>query len=223
MATTIAETVSRIRNVLKATNEDAFITDRVIYSVISKYAKLSIRKQQSLNKIISFNSLFEPLPCVELIEIDKVEACCNDIKSNCTIMRTKDKIPTVLEGEYGPIFRTVSSIDGSQICYKTQPATYTAMTKSSNFKYNTTKYYWYMNGYIYLPNVTWEAIKVEGLWEDNISMYTCEEDECRIKQEDKVFFPEYMFAEIEQFVIKELSVMIQTPSDTQDDKISPLR
>lgn len=223
MATTIGETVSRIRNVVKAVKEDAFLTDRFLYSLTLKYAKLLIRRQDNENKIMRFQSLFEPLPCVELIEVDKVEACCNDIKTNCTIMRTKDKLPTVLEGAYGPLFRSVTSMDGSQECYKTYPGTYANMTKSSNFKYNKNKYYWYLNGYLYFPNITWEAVRIEGLWEDSVAMYTCDSDVCVSRQDELTHFPEYLFAEIEQMVVKDLTFMIQAPAEGNDDKQSPLR
>ena len=139
--TTIGDTVSRMRNVLKAVKEDPFLTDRFIYSVIIKYAKMLIRRQDNENKIMRFQSLFKVLPCIELIEVDKIEACCVGVKTKCKIMRTKDKLPNVLEGAYGPLFRTISSIDGSQEVVKTYPITYTAMTKSTNFKYNNNKYY----------------------------------------------------------------------------------
>jgi hypothetical protein len=223
MATTIGETVSRVRNTIKGVKEDAFLTDRFLYSLVLKYAKLYIRRQDTENKIMRFQSLFEPLPCVELIEVDKVEACCNDIKSNCTIRRTKDKLPLVLEGAYGPLFRTISSIDGSQQCYKTFPTTYSSMTHSSTFKYNKNKYYWYLNGYLYFPNVEWEAVRIEGLWDESVAMYTCDSSECRPRQDDQTHFPEYLFAEIEQNVLKDLSMMIQTPIEGADDKQSPLR
>ena len=57
-STTIGYTVSRVRNVLKAVKEDAFLTDRFIYSVILKYAKLFIKRQDNLNMILRFNSFF---------------------------------------------------------------------------------------------------------------------------------------------------------------------
>jgi hypothetical protein len=98
MATTISETVSRVRNLVKGVKEDAFLTDRLLYSLILKYAKLYIRRQDTENKIMRFQSLFEVLPCVDLVEVDKIEACCADIKTNCKIMRTKEKLPTLLEG-----------------------------------------------------------------------------------------------------------------------------
>ena len=52
--TTIGETISRVRNTIKGVREDAFLTDRYLYSVILKYAKLYIRRQDSENKIMRF-------------------------------------------------------------------------------------------------------------------------------------------------------------------------
>ena len=85
MATTIGDSVSRVRNLVKGVKEDAFLTDRFIYSLIIKYAKLLIKRQDNENKIMRFQSLFETVPCIELITVDKVEACCTGIRTNCTI------------------------------------------------------------------------------------------------------------------------------------------
>lgn len=221
--TTIGDTVSRIRNTIKGVKEDAFLTDRFLYSLVLKYAKLYIRRQDTENKIMRFQSLFEVLPCVELIEVDKIEACCSGIRSNCKIMRTKEKLPTVLEGAYGPLFRTISSIDGSIEMFKTYPTTYTDMTKTSTFKYNNTKYYWYLDGHLYFPNIEWESVRVEGLWDESIAMYTCEGDVCAPRQSDQTHIPEYLFAEIEQNVLRDLGMMIQTPVEDADNKMSQLR
>ena len=221
--TTIEETISRVRNVVKGVKEDAFLTDRFIYSLVLKYAKMLIRRQDNENKIMRFQSLFEKLPCVELIEIDKIEACCGGIKSNCTIMRTKNKLPNVLEGAYGPLFRTISSIDGSIQVYKTYPNIYTNMANLPTFKYNKNKYYWYLGGYLYFPNIVWESISVEGLWDESIAMYICDGDSCKPRQLDDTHIPEYLFAEMEQMVAKDLLTMIQIPIENNDDNQNPLR
>jgi len=223
MATTIGDAVSRIRNVLKGVKEDPFITDRFIYSVLSKYSKMLIRRQDNENKIMRFQSLFEPLPCVELVEVDKVEACCSGIKSKCIIKRTKDKLPTVLEGSYGPLFRSITSIDTSVEMIKTYPVTYTAMTRTTNFKYNTSKYYWYLNGYLYFPNIDWEAVRIEGLWEARITDLVCDGDSCTLRQEDNFHIPEYLFAEMEQMALKEISTSATIPSDGPNDKQNIIR
>lgn len=223
MATTIGESVSRVRNLIKGVREDAFITDRFLYSVILKYAKLLIRRQDNESKIMRIWSLFEVLPCVDLIEVDKVEACCSGIKSNCKIMRTKDKLPILLEGSYGPLFRSIASIDRSIELFITYPSVYVSMTNSTNFKYNKNKYCWFIGGHLYFPNIDWDAVLVEGLWDESIAMYTCDGDVCLPRQDEQTHIPEYLFAEIEQMVLKDLGMLIQMPPDIQDDKQSLLR
>lgn len=222
---TIADTVSRVRNLLKAVKEDAFLTDRMIYSVILKYGKLYVQKQDNDNKIMRFQTLFEVLPCVELIEVDKVEACCSGIKSKCIIKRTKDRLPTPMEGAYGPLFRDITSIDGSQMTYKTYPGTYLALTNSTNFKYNKTLYYWFMDGYLYFPNIEWDAVRIEAIWDDDIMYLKCNDpkDECQIRQEMATNIPDYLFAQIEQQVLKDFSMMLQITQETKDDSQNIIR
>jgi len=222
---TISDTISRVRNVLKAVKADAFLTDRMIYSVILKYGKLFVQRQDNQNKIMRFQTLFEVLPCVDLIEVDKVEACCSGIKSKCIIKRTKEKLPTPMEGAYGPLFRDITSIDGSFMMYKTYPGTYLAMTNSTNFKYNKTLYYWYMDGYLYFPNIEWDAIRVEAIWDDDIQYLKCgeEEDKCKIMQEMNTHIPDYLFAEIEQQVMKDFMIMLQIPADNSPDNQNAIR
>jgi len=221
---TQGDSISRVRNVLKAVKEDPFMTDRFIASLISKYAKVFIRRQDNENKLMRIQSLFEPISCIELIEVDKIEACCAGITSNCTIMRTKDKLPPLLEGVFGPIYRSVSSIDGSIQLIKTFPSTYVSMTKSTNFKYNTTKYFWFLDGYMYFPNIDWEAVTVEGLWDGDIAFFKCDDDKkCLPMQDQPLRIPEFLFAEIEQMVLKEILTAGQIPTDGADNQQNILR
>jgi hypothetical protein len=221
---TIGEAVSRVRNIIKASTEDAFITDRFIFSIIMKHAKYYIRRQDSLNEILRFNSFFRRLPCVELIEVDRVEACC-DVKSNVTVMRTKEKIPGVMDSSFGPLFRTVASVDDSTVVYKTEPVLYNALSKTSGYKYNKQKYYWYLNGYLYFPNVVWEAVSVEGIFEQDLTGFICNDDPgCAKRQEQQLIVPEYLFTEIEAQVLNDLKFTMSVPNDTAvDDKQNILR
>ena len=94
--TTIGDVLSRVRGQIKAESEDAFVTDRYVYSLIKKYATLLIRRQDSSNKLMKFNSVWQTLDFVELIEIDKIESDYCGIKSDCKIKRTKNKLKTTL-------------------------------------------------------------------------------------------------------------------------------
>jgi hypothetical protein len=222
--TTIGDIISRVRNQVKGEIQDAFMTDRFIYSMVIKYAQLLMRRQDHVNKLMKFNSVWQTLPFLELIDVDKVEAECSGIQSGITIKRTKDKLPTFFEGYWGPLIRTVSSIDGSIECQPTQPGTFTSMSKTTSFKYNKTKYFWFLNDYIYLPNVYWDAIKLEGVFEEDISKFTCDdEDNCVPRYKQQINIPEFLYAEIEQQVLTVLLQRLQIPPEDSDNKKNPNR
>jgi len=217
--TTIGEVISRLRGQIKSETQDAFMTDRYIYSLVLKYAQLFMRRQDSANKLKKFNSVWQSLPYVELIEIDKIEAECSGIQSGCTIKRTKAKLPTFMEGYWGPLIRTISSIDGSIEVQPTNPGTFTSMTKTTSFKYNTTKYFWYLNNYIYMPNVEWDAIKVEGVFEGDISKWDCDDkNDCTPRYLQNFYVPEFLFAEIEAQVLQQMFNTLKVPAEDSDNK-----
>lgn len=222
--TTIGEAVSRVRNTLKAVKEDPFLTDRSIYYLIIKYGKSLLKREDNQNKLMKISSLFTYLPYVELIDVDRVEASCTGVYSECYFKRTKEKLPDVFTGAFGPIFRTVSSIDGMTKVFRTEPGTFASMTKTTNFKYNTRKYFWFQNGYLYLPNVEWDAIKVEAIFEGSTGDFQCDPaDQCVSKQDQSLALPEYLFSEIEQYVLQELTTTLKVPGDGPDDSQNTLR
>lgn len=211
--TTKGDTISRLRNMVKAANQDAFITDRYLYSMALKYAKLFIQRLDSANKLARYRNIFEPFPCVDLIEVSLTEACCSNIKTCCTVMRTKDKLPALLEGSFGPLLRLITSIDGSQIIQLTYPDQYVRMTNTTNFKYNKSHYCWFLDGYLYFPDILWEGVTVHGLWEDSVNLYKCCGDPCIKKQDENTNIPEFMFVDIEAAVKNDLLTELQIPKE----------
>jgi len=222
--TTIGEAITRVRAALKAVKEDAFLTDRNIYFAVLKYGKTLLKREDNQNRLMRMSSLFTYLPYIELIDVDKVEAGCTGVYSGCYIKRSKDRIPQLFDGMFGPVIRTASSIDSSIKMYRTEPGTFVSITKSTNYKYNKKVYFWYLNGYIYVPNVDWDAMKLEGIFEGDKRDFLCPAaDDCLIRQDFQIPFPEYLFSEIEQYVIKELSMTMQVPSNGPDDNQNILR
>lgn len=216
--TTIAEAISRVRNTLKAVKDDAFLTDRSIYFSILKYGKTLLKREDNQNRLMKMSSLFSRLDYVELIEVDKIEAQCTGIASGCTIKRTESKLPEVFNGMFGPILRTVSSIDGETELFRTEPGTYTSISKSTSFRFNKRNYFWYLNGYLYFPNLQWDAVRVEGIFEGAKGDFNCDlKENCKLKQDNILPFPEYLFSEIEQFVLKELTMTASIPTDGADN------
>jgi len=223
--TTVGEAVSRVRNVLKAVKEDPFLTDRLIYSLIMKVAKTLIKRDDRIESLFKYKSLFKELPCVELIEVDKVDACCIGIKTQCTFRRTKDKLPKLMEIGDMQVIRSVSTLDYSKKATQSYPTVYTNMTRTSGFKYNKQNYYWFLDGHIYIPNVTWEAIRIQAIFDEDISDELCnvEPGECTQEQDRELAIPEHLFTEIEQMVIQQLLTAGQIPSDGADDSQNVMR
>mgnify|MGYP003122685800 CR=1 FL=1 len=215
---TIGEAISRLRILIKSVKQDATLSDRFIFSMIMKHGKLLMRRQDNLNRIMKFNSIFQTLDFVELIEIDKIQAQCKGIKSGCSFKRTKVKLPTLIEGYWGVLIRSVTSLDYSEQLQYTYPTTYEQMTSQKYFKYNKKKYFWYLDGHLYFPNLDWDAVRLEGIFEGDISNYNCDtSDDCRFMQDRKIPIPEFLFSEIENMALKELTVMLQVPVDTKHD------
>jgi hypothetical protein len=219
MRTLIGESISRVRNLIKARNQDSLLTDRQIFSVIVKHVHWLVKREDGQNKLMRFDSIFQTLDFVELEEIDKIEAGCSGIQSGCTFRRTVNKLPDFIHGYYGPLIRSVTSIDSSQELQKTNPSTFSSIQSSKSFKYNKTLYYWYLNGRLYFPNIDWDSVRVEGVFIDDISQYNCEpEDNCIPKQNQIFNIPEYLLGEMESQVLKDFGFSLQVPTDLVHDK-----
>ena len=118
-------------------------------------------------------------------------------------------MPIFLQRYYGPLVRTVASLDGSEELQPILPSTYLALSKSKNFKYNKTKYYWFLDSYMYFPNLDWDGVRIEGIFEDDISYWTCDSDSCVIKSDQSFNIPDYLHGELENSVLKDLLQMYQ--------------
>lgn len=221
---TIGYIVSRIKGLVKANNKDAFVTDRVIYSLIRKYTPFLMKREDSKGNLMRFEGLFQVFPYVELEESNRIESKCVNIPVECKIKRTKDKLSLSMEGYYGPLIRSITSISGPAIkpqdeqpIQLTSPSIYSQKIKLKSSKYNKQKYAWYLDGRLYFPDLEWDAIRLEAIPNDTVN-FGCDTDYCKSMQELQFRVPEYLFGEIESFVLKDLGIPMQIPSDPVDDK-----
>lgn len=218
---TIGEVVSRFKNQLKSVKMDSFFTDRMAYSSIMKYGALLMRRQDNYNRIMKYNSIFKPLEFIELIDVDTVNLDCIGVLSGCKIKRTKDKLPRLMEGYWGPIIRTVASLDYSVEIKPTFPSVYQNISKQKSFKYNKTKYYWYMDGHLYFPNIPFDAVRADVVPNGSINCYNCDTvSACTFVQDNTIPLPEFLLAECEQMAIKDFGITLQIPPDINNDNIN---
>lgn len=220
----IGDICSRLRETVKAVRQDSFVTDRQLYMLFKKHASLVMKRLDEKGKLMAFNSVFETLDFVELEEVDKVEANCLRIKSYSTFMRTKETLPIFTEGAWGPMVRSITSLSGDDSVNFTTLDMYNLMAKQPSFRYNKEKYCWYLNDRFYFPNVNWPAIRVEGIFEDDISKFKCNSDEkCLPRQQQSLNVPDYILSEVEGMVMKDFAFSLQVPSDNLHDAVNPNR
>jgi hypothetical protein len=70
-----------------------------------------------------------------------------------------------------------------------------------------------------MPNISWESVKVEGIFIQDISLFT-DGDTCIKRLDHKINVPEFLLAEIEKMAIQDFVGRLQIPSDLNDDNIN---
>lgn len=101
--------VSDVRGMHKLLSSDNLITDRVILSEIRNNSLMLIKRETNLRKLWATDTLFTTIPCLEMVEVP-ISECCNYV-DECTIARTKHKLPRISEGNYQYVIQGVYSIN----------------------------------------------------------------------------------------------------------------
>ncbi len=219
----ISSALAQIRGLYKLADQDSEVTDRFLYGLMKSAADVLMRRQDSSNKLMKFNGIFQPLEYVELIEVDAVSAGCLGAPSGCTFKRTRDRLPSLNQGYYGPLLRFVGSLDQSIKCEPIFAAVWKKQSTLSTARYNKTKYYWHSDGYLYFPNLLWDAVYIDGLFEFDVSHFNCnDKDDCLPRQQSPLSFPDFLFQEIKGQIRQDLGLTTQIPGDPGQDNKHPL-
>lgn len=165
---TLRKLVSDVRSVHKILSTDSLITDRAIASEIRNNSLLLIKRETNLRKLWATDTLFTTIPCLEMIEVP-ISECCNYV-DECTIARTKLKLPRISEGNYQYVIQGVYSINalGGQ-GKKLKEITvnrYINLLKLPILKKE--EYFWISNGYLYVNNPMIRSIRFVALFEEDV-------------------------------------------------------
>lgn len=152
--------VSDVRSMHKLISTDATITDRAILSEIRNNSALLIKRETNLRKLWATDSIFTTIPCLEMIEVP-ISECCGYV-DDCTIARSKYKLPDISEGNYQYVIQGVYSINalgGKGVKLKeTTVNRYTNLLQLQYVKKET--YYLISNNYLYVTNPNIKAVRV---------------------------------------------------------------
>lgn len=160
--------VSDVRSTHKLLSTDSLITDRAILSEVRNNSLLLIKRETNLRKLWATDTLFTTIPCLEMCEVPLSE-CCNYV-DECTIARSKEKLPRISEGNYQYVIQGVYSINalgGKSTKFKEISVNrFINLLKLPVIKKEY--YFWISNGYLYISNPDMQAVRFVGFFEEDI-------------------------------------------------------
>lgn len=165
---TLRKLVSDVRSMHKLISTDGLVTDRTIASEIRNNTLLLVKRETNLRRLWSTDTLFTTIPCLELEQVSITE-CCNFI-DDCTIARTKLKLPRISEGNYQYLIQGVWSINAmgglGKRFKETSINRYSNLLKLPIIKKES--YYWIVNDYLYLTDPLVQNVRISALFEDEL-------------------------------------------------------
>ena len=229
---TLRKLVSDVRSMHKMLSTDSLITDRVIASEIRLNTLMLIKRETNLRKLWATSTIFTTIPCLEMVEVP-ISECCEYV-DECTVARSKYKLPRISEGNYQYVIQGVYSINamggkGKKLKEITINR-YLNLLKLPIIK--NEYYYWIINGYLYVSNPLLQAIRIAALFEEDIPnelMYpecgcgspeTSVEELCKNPLDKEFALPGYLEKQVLSLVSQNLlSTYFRIKTDMTDDGI----
>jgi hypothetical protein len=229
---TLRKLVSDVRSVHKILSTDSLITDRAIASEIRNNALLLIKRETNLRKLWATDTLFTTIPCLEMVEVP-ISECCNYV-DECSVARTKFKLPRISEGNYQYVIQGVYSINalgGRSTKFKEISVNrFTNLLKLPVIKKEA--YFWISNGYLYISNPLIQAVRFVAFFEEDVNNDILYPEDCDCGREhsleeicinplDKEFaLPGYLEQQVLQLTSQKLlSTYFNIKTDQTEDGV----
>lgn len=181
--------VSKVKTLLRFNNSDVFITDRTILSVVQDVNIKLVTQQLQKRSYWNSPNLFTTIECLDMEEVPLYECC--DTTSDCTIARSKLKLPEIVDCMFGLVIRGVWSIDG-KVEFKelSSPNRLTNLIKIYPNKPFPKRYYFIHNNYLYITDPDILKVKISAFFKEvlNPNEFDCSAtDSCPINPLDGKF------------------------------------
>jgi len=165
---TLRKYVSDVRSTHKLLSTDNVITDRAIASELRNNTLLLVKRETNLRRLWATDTIFETIPCLELVEVPISE--CGEYADDCTVARSKYKIPRLAEGNYQYLIQGVWSINA--LGGKGKKLKEITINRYINLLrlpiIKNEEYYWITNDYLYVSNPFLKALRISALFEGDV-------------------------------------------------------
>lgn len=201
----------------KTAAEEPIQKEQILF-MINYYRGIIIKRELNKKKQLD-NNLIQNLGCLDVIKVDRNECC--EIKSDCTVYRTKKKIPSIAGGD-SEMFTYIGGLD-KRTPFNTINRSYNNWYRYSNYGKKGIFAY-YINDYIYIENYQYDLkhINVQGIFDNPLEatkFVDCDKDgNCELGLDAEYPSPGWMLQIITENIMKtELTFMSSRTTDNIND------
>lgn len=205
------EVVDRINHTFRGTSKDGRIADRYILNVAQTIAETYLANKSRSFNLHRQDDLFTILDCFEM-KRDKIVDCpILEFRRCDKLVKSKSKLPTNVSNRLGNSIIEVGTVDGSFALQKSTIQQY----RRDKIRGSKEKYFYVVDGYLYIPDVDWEVVRVVMIttdpYEADALSACC--DECKSAWDYDFIAPGEVTEQVIREAAQQVSVMIQIPSD----------
>lgn len=211
---TRSEVISRLRNSIKEVSSDSKFTNRYLWNVFWTNSQLLLQRESDRARLYNQSDIFETI-CIKMDKVSPLLCDCLSLPVDCVVYRSRFRLPKIIEGSFGKIYRFISSVDMSNFIILVTPYQY--QLKAT--KYNTEKYAFIHDGYLFAPNTKWSNLIISALFAEEIPKeFKCDCEDSSTDSCGSLLYlgssiPEWLVAPCIQMSLQELGVPKQIPQD----------
>ena len=208
---TNSEIVSRIANTLNTLTKDARRSKRYLLNVARSKASFLIAQKLGEKSLIKEDNIYTTINCFEMEKIDVVKCDIIEFRRCKSIMKSKHKLPRLIDSKYGASLKEVTALDDETEFKFTTPAQY---RRDKNRGESDYKYYYIKDGYLYLLDVTVPRVNLYVLTLDEESVESCDKcNDCKSLWDYELNIPDKLLEAVTQETLKTISIRKQIPRD----------
>ena len=212
---TNSEIVSRIANTLNTLTKDARRSKRYLLNVARSKASFLIAQKLGEKSLIKEDNIYTTINCFEMEKIDVVKCDIIEFRRCKTIMRSKKKLPKLINSRIGNSLKEVTSLDDERDFKPTTPAQY----RRDKFRgFSDYIDYYVKDGYLYILEaeifaVNLYLITLETDKADQVSNCSDKECDCKSLWDYEFTAPDKLLDTIITESVREITTSLQIPTD----------
>jgi len=195
---------------LKENTSDSVLTNRDIWGVVWSNAILLLQRETDVKHSIHNLNIFKTIE-IKMIEVSTTDGTSFNLPLDCTMYRSAEKLPEIVESRMGYIIRYITTLDRSSRFDLVTPQSFRDKQKITKGR---GKLVFIDNGYLYSSFKY--ALIISALF-SNIKIILEKEIKsgkvCSILDIEAPI-PEYMIAPVYQMSLQSFGIFKQVPQDT---------